>query len=421
VTRSGSSSEAVCFRALFPPKQNGAGLTYFGGRPRLPPDVPWPTLTRRGREFALSFIGQVDLADVAAVARFADLPQTGVLYFFLDTCIIGEDALVDASLERGPPWRVLYANAGSEAQEQTAAPSNLMTYFGHPYLGPPNELKWTDQIPWRERFYSFEAPRIPMQPARAESILIGRGSNANDERRQMAAWRAAFGELVPYTQFPESWSSGRHELWLPSLSFPATNIYLEILGGGLLKELIGPWPGPDKKLQAVGTEFVPEIRALLANIRPDNLFDKAKSEQRDKLLSILRDCRARDVNVVHALNKLLRQASRWGTVLSVGHSPEAARSVPNELVEMERNSFSPLWYNADNPKRISATRHQMLGYGTEIQGQVEEHLGSHMMLMQFETDPSFGWMFGDCGVLQFWIVPDDLAARRFDKVVATVE
>ena len=41
--------------------------------------------------------------------------------------------------------------------------------------------------------------------------------------------------------------------------------------------------------------------------------------------------------------------------------------------------------------------------------------------MQFDSDNGFGWMFGDCGVAQFWITPEDLAARRFDRVTATVE
>jgi len=41
--------------------------------------------------------------------------------------------------------------------------------------------------------------------------------------------------------------------------------------------------------------------------------------------------------------------------------------------------------------------------------------------MQFDTDYGMDWMWGDCGVLQYWITPQDLKARRFDRVIVTLE
>jgi uncharacterized protein YwqG len=41
--------------------------------------------------------------------------------------------------------------------------------------------------------------------------------------------------------------------------------------------------------------------------------------------------------------------------------------------------------------------------------------------MQLDTDYGMDWMWGDCGVLQYWITPEDLAERRFDRVHATLE
>jgi len=63
----------------------------------------------------------------------------------------------------------------------------------------------------------------------------------------------------------------------------------------------------------------------------------------------------------------------------------------------------------------------MLGAGRNVQGAPERFRDSHVLLMQFDTDAGLDWMFGDCGVLQYWITPDDLRAQRFDRVRVTLE
>jgi uncharacterized protein YwqG len=57
-----------------------AGRSRLGGLPDLPRGVEWPA--RDGRE--LAFVGQIDLADVAAVDPEAPLPREGLLLFFYD-------------------------------------------------------------------------------------------------------------------------------------------------------------------------------------------------------------------------------------------------------------------------------------------------------------------------------------------------
>jgi uncharacterized protein YwqG len=64
--------------------------------------------------------------------------------------------------------------------------------------------------------------------------------------------------------------------------------------------------------------------------------------------------------------------------------------------------------------------HQMFGTGTEIQGQVAEN-ADKTMLLQLGTDDELRWMWGDVGVMQFWIDPKDMAAGRWDKAFMTFE
>ena len=97
----------------------------------------------------------------------------------------------------------------------------------------------------------------------------------------------------------------------------------------------------------------------------------------------------------------------------------------------------------DEPPAVTyAIQHQMLGHARPVQNEMElecDHIrdGSAMrwdlpqerfikasqewvLLLQVDTDDCKegpGWMWGDAGMLYFWIHRDDLAARVFNKVV----
>ena len=155
--------------------------------------------------------------------------------------------------------------------------------------------------------------------------------------------------------------------------------------------------------------------------------------ERDRIWRVLHEL-AEDGGA-YSLNQILATAYLWGTTLSLGHSPSAASSVPASLIDLARSWFCPLReviFAGDRKKRsgsggvrekprIDVTLHQMLGFGTEVQGHAERQSRTHILLMQFDTDASLGWMFGDMGNAQFWITPKDLASARFEAVIATVE
>lgn len=93
------------------------GASRFGGWPDLPEGVAWPTW--RGRP--MSFLAQIDLADIAEVQPEARLPKAGLLSFFVGC---GEDSyekhddprkryMIDAMIgtepEQGDGWQVIYS------------------------------------------------------------------------------------------------------------------------------------------------------------------------------------------------------------------------------------------------------------------------------------------------------------------------
>jgi hypothetical protein len=408
--------QAVAFKAEYPPIYERPASTYFGGRPQLPDGLAWPTVTTGDVAYALNFLGQVDLADVARALPDTPLPGEGVLYFFLDTSTITDGSLHEATFEKGRPWRVLFAPHNSPTAKPVAAPRNRIPCFGVSYAGAPWELNWTKHIQWRQRFYALEFPRIAMKARAFESSPHGTPDKVKAERLQRA-----FGPPVPHLIHPQ-YAAPRGQLWRPDAGFPATRIYLEIAAGGLLKAILGPFA--DQRLQTLGQPYLDELKRLLAGIAEASLFAATSIEECSRINRILDDLVRADDGTLYKLNEVLRDAYVWGTVLSLTHSPAAAQTVPQTLVKIPMSLFAPLrkaGFYPDKFDRTDTTLHQMLGYGTEVQGQAAERQESHVLLMQFDTDKSLGWMFGDMGNAQFWITPDDLAARRFERVTCTVE
>ena len=100
----------------------------------------------------------------------------------------------------------------------------------------------------------------------------------------------------------------------------------------------------------------------------------------------------------------------------------------------------------ETPSEQSAsdtTQHQMFGHAQTVQNEMElecdfirrgEEMrwdlpqerfiaaaGDWVLLLQVDTDDykeGPGWMWGDAGMVYFWIHRDDLTARAFDKVIA---
>jgi hypothetical protein len=61
------------------------------------------------------------------------------------------------------------------------------------------------------------------------------------------------------------------------------------------------------------------------------------------------------------------------------------------------------------------TPDRMLAPPVDVQGHQWERAKTHLLLLEISSNDGLGHHFGE-GVYQFWITPDDLKARRFDKV-----
>ncbi len=75
-------------------------------------------------------------------------------------------------------------------------------------------------------------------------------------------------------------------------------------------------------------------------------------------------------------------------------------------------------------REIEFKRHQMLGAPTNVQGTAEYALAEGLVpLLQLDSDWGVHdkFMFCDMGMAQFWIKPEDLRERRFERAWGTTE
>jgi uncharacterized protein YwqG len=125
------------------------------------------------------------------------------------------------------------------------------------------------------------------------------------------------------------------------------------------------------------------------------------------------------------LQRLPRVLNAWIAEAAV-ESAETALRTPDDAAKIPPDIVEALRYRHSRLKEAFSekghfTQHQMLGRGDVVQTAAEEMGHDYILLMQFSPDDALGWSFGDSGVLQYWIHPADLAARRFENAILTIE
>jgi uncharacterized protein YwqG len=101
------------------PTNLALGRSKIGGAPDLPPGKNWPTW----QDSPMAFIGQVNLADIAAHDEEGLLPHSGLLSFFC--AIDGTAAGVMGSLDDPSSWRVSHFDGDQSTLVQLPFPAEL--------------------------------------------------------------------------------------------------------------------------------------------------------------------------------------------------------------------------------------------------------------------------------------------------------
>lgn len=441
-----SRSACLAIRHVFPPRHPQRSLSFFGGVPLAPGDDRFdhPMIhNRQGLLEPLTFMGQIDLSGLPDGPGRGLLPENGYLYFF---------APMSRTFDRSAMHfcvRYVAGKAGKDwGPQECLIESSLEEPADLPYRFP-----WMN---WREKpHYPRTFPRIEIELGWIDNggeVEEGDADAASGfpwqvaEQRRRAQLVAFHGAPVAYDSLLSRERKPVDHLWVPFDGFPANARALEILLGFLktyIKEekqaiqaqmALPSDAGSDEltKKRDAYAQFEARHRNLLNPVLPGKPVD---DEMRSGVLALLEEVRSgalpetaverRRRSFVNCLPHVLNE---WMSVAAIESAeaalmaPDGAGQVPAGIVQVLRYRHAVLKDPAFS-KDGEFTQHQMLGVGRSVQTAADEMGGEegYILLLQLSPDDPLGWSFGDHGVLQYWIHPADLAARRFENSILTIE
>lgn len=409
--------QAIVFRQHYPPQHDPALLSFFGGVPIAPRGLAWPSHVVDDRAHALHFILQVNLAEIPESAGLGVLPEAGVLYLFLDL-----------DWGRSNAFRFLYADNPTEDWVPAHVPDTLTAAYG-------DQAHYTWQWPRGLDDGLTRCPRL-LPKWSFEPIAIEIPDEALD------AWEQEVdeaGETLPF------WWPGERIMAPVLLAAQGDDSLYD--SEGSRKIVPDTWPQDWNAIQIAIGLILERIRreAGRADDDADDTAERIAGEALEWLE--LADARGR----FDAVPPNAREAFRgWFDELkapisfvrspaitlsmeaSLAESAEAAARIPAQALAKLRSRHS-LAVQVDvrtidqqtKESRIerkihASTPDRMLAPASDVQGYSEEFSATHLLLLELSSNEGIGHHFGE-GVYQFWIAPDDLRDRRFDRVEMIVQ
>jgi len=422
-----TAEDTVCFRHVFPPRFDRRPTSFLGGLPLAAQPFAWPSGPgSNGRTESFTFLGQIDCRDLPPLARRGLLPDSGIFYFFMDWKIaegLHDDDATFANL-------VLHAPAAGGLAE-IRAPGNLATCYGEDAV---HRYPWLEHTERGRRGYPRTFPQWAVEPVVLRSVAAeypgddDRAAVAYEELRdaeQENAIRAAFGAPVerPRRPYPPPASE---KIRRPAPAFPEAWISVEVFAGTLLQELhrkLEVEGSDDARLTAAWENVRKEAHGWVARARAQDLFAPVDERSRAELwawceaLDRAAGRRPDDPRDARRLNECLDDAFARGPDYCLAHSAQAAALIGAEARAALRWKHAPV---VSDEEETRVVLHQMLASGSNVAGAPQHLRDTHLLLMQLDSDDGLDWSWADGGALRYWITPQDLAARRFDRISVTL-
>ena len=407
-----ASKHAIVFRQHFPPRHERT-LCFFGGAPIAPSDFQWPRPATSGEAAKpFNFLMQIDCAAIAEAGRAGLLPDCGVLYFFLDVAF----AQVDAS-------RVLYAD-GRDADRWTVVqpPGDLGPAFGDKAVWTWKWPQSLDDCPKLLPKWTFDPVVIDLPAPQPEPDEDGAVSPVlwPGEKATADILRAAQGEDVGNWFTIKDFTVKDGSLLRPFADFPHDWRAVQICSGLIAERLRNEFglmgtsvyrERPKEEREAVRLQIREEALAWSARATSHAPFAAVLQPEKDEFWSWLQ-------TNSWLVRYVIVEAVTQSIEASLVDSPEAAARIPADVARRihNRHALAVLSENgiyANNPNR-------MLAPPVDVQGNQWDRAKTHLLLLEISSNEGLGHHFGE-GVIQFWIAPADLKARRFDKVELTAD
>jgi len=426
----------LAIKHVFPPRLPQRSMSYLGGLPIVPDEFDWPTVhNREGLIERLNFMAQIDCSDLPPGPGRHLLPDKGFLYFFApmsDT--FGPDARHFVARYLPGPVRKSWepVDMPATAKIESDDPIDLVWRGGKRthYDRVEIDFGWIEEPSDEEvaarsdEGHAFEVA----QKIRSERLDAFFGPLAPSEA-QIAAYKAPKDALwTPYPGFPANWRTAAIlQKLIDSYRLEDTTDVLARLKA--LREAGEAAPDaaePDGEIERLNKllselmRFSSKISEALGQAGNLNLnpFDAPPDDVKQKIMALVEELRVSGMPCsVERPNQRLalpRVLNSWLEFAAI-HGAEAG------LADSEGAAVIPADVVAALAPRHASREHQMFGEGVVVQVAADEMNERYLLLLQLGRDPALNWTIGEMGPLQYWITPEDLAAKRFENTVLTIE
>lgn len=394
-----AASQAIVFRQHMPPKTGKDRLSFWGGLPIAPPSFKWPVVkNREGQDRLPTFIMQVNCADIPEQGWLGLMPSRGVIYFFVDL-IWGEEV-----------YKVVY-QPETTGYAEISPPAELPSAYGdearynYPWCAPGDYpktlLKWTFDpvfISLPEAYVDTE-PGLPSfwpgdDKAAIKELLRAQHEEIAHQPIELKDISKADGSFIkPYPGYPHDWNCIRTT-------------------AGLIVERLerSNRDSTDDPIAADGA--VNAAQNWMDTANKNDLWEAVPESQSGIFIEWLSQV---PVKAHYALPEALAKSIEQ----TVETSHEKRVALDRELLKHIWHRHALAYVYKDGPV-TNGTPDRMLAAPSDVQGNQFEKAQTHLMLFEMSTYNEIEHYFGE-GVYQFWITPEDLQQRRFDRVLMTTD
>ena len=410
-----AAHQAIVFRQLMPPQDFANCRSFFGGLPLCTEIFEWPKATLvDGTTRPLHFLMQIDCAAIPEKSGLGLMPSTGVLYIFMDFewggdfahCVIHKESI-------GKSWRQL-------------SPPELGPLFGDSnasYIWP-----WAETSDINRRIL----PKWPFEPVAInvpDTCYADSRADLGGDFRYLwqggeainAALVAAQGDEVRYQPLElHKYAQDTGRLQRPFQNFPQDWHAVKLTAALTSKYATRMKKYPSR---SATSEHTPEDYAA----RMDNVVEDAqrwlsRARASDAASEVPQDVREEFWNWLDSQREITRHVLEDATVKSVEaslttSSTTAARIPPSITTHLQ--SRHALAIRTGEKWHVN-TPDRMLAAPSDVQGNQWDRAATHLLLLEISSNEGLGHHFGE-GVYQFWITPENLRARRFDRVELTAD
>jgi hypothetical protein len=402
---SGAQAQAVVFRQVFPPAP-GTGHSFYGGVPLVPSALDWPRSASSG--LPLHFLLQVDCASIPARARLDVLPAHGALLFFADLSAAPAD-------DRAAQGAVVWLDDTSQgAWAEVDPPADLPPASGDSALSAWPWALDADDTPQILPRWPFAPKLIELAAAAhdpAAPLTWPEGSATADALLAAQGTPVAVFALSP-NDFNVNDSGQMDRPWP---GFPHDWLAIQTLAAMLAREAARTSP---PAARALWPDLADEDRsALVARIESEcrewHALARTKAAFAD-VTEPVRDAFWQWLSGYAPLARLVAPRACVAAVETTLHAvPGSTATFPDELIA--RIAFRHALAVRTAARIHARVPDRLLAAPSECEADQTERIGQQLLLLELSSDDALGHHLGD-HVLQFWIAPEDLAARRFAAV-----